>query len=687
MDNIALEITKLRQEIERLRYRYHVLNDPTVGDEVYTSLRKKLIELEKKYPQYKIANSETERVAGKPLEKFEKIVHSVRQWSLSDLFDENDLKDFEEKNARFLEKKGRKANFNYLVEAKIDGLHLVLTYRKGLLVTGATRGDGQIGENVTQNIKTIESLPLKLKEKLDIVVEGECWLSEAELKRINTERVQNGETPFANARNAAAGSIRQLDPTIAHSRKLDCFLYQLHPSLNGYFPYSIKSQSDKLKLLKKLGFKVNEFYSIAKNLKEVKNFYQKLDQERKKLPYGIDGMVIKINDLADQELLGFTGKSPRWGAAYKFSAETTTSRVLDIIVQIGRTGALTPVAKLEPVSLAGSTVSRATLHNEDEIRRKDIRLGDLVVIHKAGDVIPEIVESLKNLRTGTEKIFHMPKICPFCGSEVRRPESGKKEPEANLYCSNPKCFAREKEKLIHFVSKKGFNIEGLGEKIIEQLMEEGLIKNFSDIFKLNREVLLPLERFAELSATNLLGSIERAKKIKLEKFITSLGIRYIGEETAFLVAKSIAEEEEWEIKKQNPFSFYLLARQKTAEDWQRIKGIGVKAGESLTEFLNLESNKIELEELKNQGIVLISNHLKNKHLSSFTGKSFVFTGALANLTRDAAKEKVKLLGGDVSSQLSGKTDFLVVGEKPGSKLKKAEKLGVKILTESEFLNF
>lgn len=678
---------KLRQEIERLRYRYHVLNDPSVSDEVYTSLRKKLVELEKEYPQYKIANSETERVAGKPLEKFEKTVHPIRQWSLDDLFDEKDLQEFEEKNARLLEKGGHQTDFNYLVEAKIDGLHIVLTYRKGFLEMGATRGDGQVGENVTQNIKTIESIPLKLIEAVDIVVEGECWLSNSELERINAERIKKGEVPFANARNAAAGSIRQLDPTVARSRKLDCFLYQLHPLAGGHFPYALTTQTEKLALLGKLGFKVNPLHATAKDLEAVNSFYRSLDQKRKNLPYGIDGMVIKIDNLKEQERLGFTGKSPRWGAAYKFPAETTTSRILDIIVQIGRTGALTPVAVLEPVSLAGSTVSRATLHNEDEIRRKDIRLGDQVVLHKAGDVIPEIVESLKNLRTGEEKIFQMPKHCPFCGSEVRRPESGRKEPEANLYCSNKKCFAKEKEKLIHFVSKKGFAIDGLGEKIIEQLMEEGLIKNFSDIFKLHRAILLPLERFAELSVKNLLDSIEKAKKIKLEKFITALGIRYIGEETAFLVAKSIVGHQEWSSADRTPLDLYRIAGQKNMEEWQKIKGIGVKAGESLFEFFNLEANREELGELKNQGILLESEHLKNSSSALFKDKSFVFTGSLQSLTRDEAKEKVKLLGGEVSSQLSGKTDFLVVGEKPGSKLKKAEKLNVKILTEQEFLNF
>ncbi len=682
-----MEMEKLRQEIERLRYRYHVLNDPSVSDEVYTSLRKRLVEMEKKYPEYKVANSETERVAGQPLDKFEKTAHPVRQWSLSDLFGPEDLQDFEDKNARLLEKSKLKADFNYLVEAKIDGLHIVLTYRKGLLQMGATRGDGQIGENVTQNIKTIESIPLKLNEEIDILVEGECWLSNSELERINAERNKKGEIPFANARNAAAGSIRQLDPAVAQSRKLDCFLYQIHPLNEEGFPHTLKTQTDKLKLLEKLGFKVNQFYTTAKSLEEVQSFYEKLDKERKNLPYGIDGMVIKVDSLSDQVVLGFTGKSPRWGAAYKFPAETTTSRVLDIIVQIGRTGALTPVAVLEPVALAGSTVSRATLHNEDEIRRKDIRLGDQVVLHKAGDVIPEIVESLKNLRTGEEKIFHMPRICPFCQSPVRKPESGRKEPEANLYCSNPNCFAKEKERLIHFVSKKGFSIDGLGEKIIEQLMEEGLIKNFSDIFKLTREDLLPLERFAELSVKNLLDSVEKSKKIKLEKFLTALGIRYVGEETAFLVAKSLVNDPRWNKNKNSPLFLLEIARLKKTEDWQQIKGIGIKAGESLFHFFDSQANHNELGKLKNQGIILASEHLNSQTSSNFVGKSFVFTGSLQNLTRDEAKEKVKLLGGEVSSQLSGKTDFLVVGEKPGSKLKKAEKLKVKILSEADFLNF
>jgi len=684
--NIKERIEKLRKEIERLRYRYHVLNDPRITDEAYTSLRHELLQLEEGYPEFRIPNSPTERIAGKPLNKFRRVGHLFRQWSLDDAFNKKELKNWEEKNLRILEKKlGRKPDLHYLAEVKIDGLHVVLTYRNGVLESGATRGDGIIGEDVTQNIKTIESIPIVLEEKVDIVVEGECWLSKSGLQRINKQRKSNNLTLFANARNAAAGSIRQLDPKIAASRKLDSFIYQLYPITGGKFPYKIKTQREKLDNLKKLGFKVNNYYKYCNNLVEVENYFQRIAKERDSLPYGIDGLVVKVDELSHQDKLGFTGKSPRWGAAYKYPAETTTTIVRDIKVQVGRTGALTPIAILDPVPIAGSVVSRASLHNEDEIKRLDVRIGDTVILHKAGDVIPEIVESLKNLRQGKEKIFRMPKKCPVCGFLVEKRFLAKGRQEAATYCSNKKCFAQEREKLIYFADKKGFDIEGLGDKIIGQLMENGLIRDFSDIFRIREGDLTPLERFAELSAKNLVSAVENSKNIKIEKFINALGIRHIGEETAILVAKYLIETGFKPVSIQ-PKEFADKARNVSLEQWQEIKGIGEKAAESLYEYFHDGNNIEELEELGKLGIKIRLSNVETQNFASLLkGKTFVFTGTLPTLGRDEAKEMARSAGGGISSSISKNTDYVVAGKDPGSKLDKAKGLGVKIIDEEEFL--
>jgi len=691
--SIELRVKGLREEIERLRYRYHVLNDPEITDEAYTALRHELLQLEEQYPVFKIPHSPTERIAGKALDKFQKIIHPVRQWSLDDAFDFQELHAWEEKNLRILEKKNdSQPKIDYTAEAKIDGLHIVLTYRQGSLASGATRGDGRIGENVTQNIKTIESIPIVLKEKVDIIVEGECWLSKSELKRINKERKKENLPLFANARNAAAGSIRQLDPKIAASRRLDSFIYQLHPVKNGNFPHVIKNQQEKLAILKELGFKVNDHYRHCENLSEIDNYFWEISKARESLAYGIDGLVVKVNSIFYQEKLGYTGKSPRWGVAYKFPAETTTTIVKDIKVQVGRTGALTPIALFEPVPIAGSVVGRASLHNENEIKRLDVQIGDTVILRKAGDVIPEIVEVLKNLRQGKEKSFRMPTRCPVCGSPVEKRYLAQGKKEAATYCSNKKCFAQEQEKLIHFASKKSFNIEGLGDKIVGQLMESGLIRDFSDIFRLKEGDLVPLEKFAELSAKNLITAITASKKIKLEKFVNALGIRYIGEETAFLVAKHLIGTEKSALSGlklfYTPAELIKKARRVTFEEWQRIKGIGEKAAGSLFEYFHDENNLEELQELSDLEIKIAVGHLE-KDLKPFSaaieGKSFVFTGTLPNLGRDEAKEIVRNVGGEISSSVSKSTGYVVAGNDPGSKLNKAKSLGVKIIGEKEFL--
>ena len=480
-EKIKERVKKLSAEINKLRYAYHVEDRPDATDEVYDSLTSELLLLEEKYPDFKFSDSPTQRVGGKPLDKFQKVLHKVRQWSFSDLFNFSELEKWEEKIVKLRDKALPKAELKYVCELKIDGLKVILRYENGEFVQGATRGDGVIGEDVTENLKTIFSIPLKLKQPINCIVVGECFMGKKELTRINGVRAKKGETMFANSRNAAAGSIRQLDPKIAAERRLDCFAYDIDQISGMSVP---QTQIEELELLEELGFRVNENYQLCENIEEIQDYYSKWSKKKDEEDYGIDGVVIKINSRLLQEKLGYTGKAPRFGVAYKFPAEKVTTVIEDISVQVGRTGALTPVAHLRPVSVAGSTVSRATLHNEDEIRRLDVRIGDTVVVQKAGDVIPEITQVLKDLRTGREKQFKMPEHCPICGGPVRKEIIGIKKgnESAALYCANPKCFAVEMEKIIHFVSKKGFNIDGLGEKIVEQLISEGVIANMAEIF-------------------------------------------------------------------------------------------------------------------------------------------------------------------------------------------------------------
>jgi len=674
---------KLAKEIDKLRYEYHVLDKPEVTDEVYDSLMEELRRLEEQFPKLKTSDSPLRRIGGKPLEKFQKIRHKVRQWSFDDVFSFEELQKWEEKILRMKEKipKIRNERLEYCCEVKIDGLKIILTYEKGILKNGATRGDGVIGEDVTENLKTIYSIPLELKNPIDCVAVGECWLSKSELERINNLRQKKKEALFANSRNAAAGSIRQLDPRIAASRKLDSFIYDLDQIEVTKMP---KTQIEELELLDKLGFKVNRERRLCQNIDEIQKVYEEWSRKRNKQDYGIDGLVIKINSREIQEALGYTGKSPRWGVAYKFPAEKVTTIVEDIKVQVGRTGALTPVAHLRPVLVAGSTVSRATLHNEDEINRLDVRIGDTIVLQKAGDVIPEIIEVIKNLRTGKEKKFVMPKKCPICGSEVKREkvEDAKREVSAATYCTNKKCFAQEREKLIHFVSKKGFDMEGLGEKIVEQLMNEGLITNFVDIFELKKGDLEPLERFAEKSADNLIESIKGSKKVEFSKFIFALGIRHAGEETAVLIERNLDKLSEESVK--NLGDIIEIFPKITAEDWMKIKGIGDKSAESLVEWFSDKMNIKLLRKMKDLGVEAAVSIKKQEKNNKLEGLTFVLTGEMKNFTRDEAKDMIRNKGGDVSSSVSKKTSYVVAGENPGSKYDKAKELGVKIIEEEEF---
>ncbi|MFA4817655.1 MAG: NAD-dependent DNA ligase LigA [Parcubacteria group bacterium] len=699
---------KLRKEIDKHRHLYHVLDRPEITDEVYDSLMRELRGLEEQYPELKTADSPTQRVGGAPLKKFEKVRHRVRQWSLDDAFDFGEVKKWEEKIVRILEKSQSSAfpllatarnsskpsfsnSLEYCCEIKIDGLKIVLTYEKGLFIRAATRGDGVIGENVTEQIKTIQSIPLRLKKDIDIVVVGEVWMRKNELERINKEREKQGLPLFANSRNAGAGSIRQLDPKVTASRKLDSYIYDID-YINIETPrrgvsmdrnISPKTQAEELKLLEELGFKVNPNYKLCKNIDEIHKFFQSWEHKRNKQEYGIDGVVIKINSAKLQTALGYTGKSPRWALAYKFIPEKVTTIVSDIKVQVGRTGALTPVAHLKPVLVAGSTVSRATLHNEDEIRRLDVRIGDTIVIHKAGDVIPEVVEVLKNLRSGKEKIFHMPAKCPICGGGVKREIIGvrKGEESAAHYCLNKKCFAVEKENIIHFVSKKGFNIDGMGERIVEHLMSEGLISNVADIFELTTGDLEPLERFAEKSADNLVKSIKQSRKIEFPKFLYALGIRHAGEETAVLIARNLERVTQNLIKNISDILKYFP--QIKSENWLAIKGIGEKSAESLVSWFGDKNNIDLLKKMENLGVEVIfpKTHAQSSKLQGLT---FVLTGELSNFTRDEAKDMIRSSGADVSSSVSKNTDYVVAGENPGSKYDKAKQLGVKIIGEAEF---
>lgn len=637
--------------------------------------------LEEQFPEFASSESPTQRVGAAPLEKFVKVRHEVAQWSYGDVFDFEGLQKWEEKIVKMLEKEGMSGTLEYDCELKIDGLKIILTYEKGVLKAGATRGDGVIGEDVTQNIKTIQSVPLKLSQPIDMIVGGEAWLSVKELERLNEERMQNKEPLLANTRNAAAGSIRQLDSRVMAKRRLSSFIYDIEKIEGAPLP---KTQIEELELLRDLGFKINREYRLCKDLAEVQQFYEEWTKKRTQMDYELDGVVVKVNAIRLQQILGYTGKAPRWGLAYKFPAQQVTTVVEDIVVQVGRTGALTPVAHLRPVRVAGSTVSRATLHNEDEIRRLDIRIGDTVVIQKAGDVIPEVVEVMKNFRDGSEREFFMPSHCPVCHAPVKRETIGSKAAEsAAHYCTNPNCFAAETEKLIHFVSRKGFDIVGMGEKLVEQAITEGLIGNFADVFELTVGDLEPLERFAEKSADKLVQSIKRSKQVPFDKFLFALGIRHVGEETAALIAEHLGEiRGEAPIKAIADVAAYFPMI--SEEQWMSIKGIGGKVAKSLREWFGNEANQEILMRLQTLGVTLHFEDAKQGNEQVFEGKTFVLTGELTAFTRDEAKAMIKRYGGSVSSSVSRKTSYVVVGEHPGSKHQKALELGVSVLKEEDF---
>lgn len=659
---------RLRKQIDDLRYRYHVLNDPEITDSMYDGLMDELRKIEKEYPDLITSDSPTQRVAGKPLDKFEKIVHEVPQWSFDDAFSLEDVEDWEERNLKILEKKigHRPKDLNYVCELKIDGLHMVLTYKNGTLDSAATRGDGKVGENVTQNIKAIASVPLRLKEPVSLTAEGEVWLSSKTLEKINEERKKNNEPLFANPRNAAAGTIRQLDSRVVAERRLSLTAYDIS---KGEEP---PEQAKELERLRHLGFLTDDNWRVCANTKEIFSFYEKWRDKRASQLFWIDGVVIKINQKEYQNFLGFTGKSPRWAIAFKFPAEQATTKIKEIYVQVGRTGALTPVALMEPVRLAGTTVTHATLHNFGEIERLGVKIGDSVVVEKAGDIIPKVIRVLEKMRDGSEKTAREPRVCPICGGEISREEVADKKQgvSAALFCRNKSCYAKQLEKIIHFASKKAFNIDGLGDKIAEQLLEEGLIKNVADIFTLTKGDLSPLDRFAEKSAENLVQAIENSKLVTLPRFIFSLGIRHVGEETAERLAEHFGS---WE-----------KISQAAQADLEQVPDVGPRVAESLCDFFQDQEN-LKLISALFTGGVKIKNVPKREKSGKFLGLSFVLTGTLSAMTRDEAKEKVRALGGEISESVSKKTSFVVVGENPGGKYDKAKKLGVATLDEKDFL--
>ncbi|MCF7796023.1 NAD-dependent DNA ligase LigA [Patescibacteria group bacterium] len=660
---IKIRIEKLKKTINHHRYLYHVEDKLEISEAALDSLKKELFDLENENPEFITEDSPTQRVSGKPLDKFKKIKHNNPILSLQDCFNMEDIRDWNDRNERILDKKIE----DFYLELKFDGLTIVITYENGILKNAATRGDGKVGEDVTQNIKTIESVPLNIDFKEKLEIRGEAVLTKKEFERINKKREKENLAKYSNPRNTAAGAIRQLDPKIVKERNLDFFAFEIITDLG------IKTHKEKHDKLRELGFKTSPLNEEVKGYTKVEKYLKKWEKDRKKLEYETDGAVIIVNNVEDEKKLGHIGKSERWQIAYKFPAEQTTSIVENIIVQVGRTGVLTPVAILKPTEVAGSIISRATLHNQDEIDRLDIRIGDTVIIQKSGDVIPDIVEVLKDLRPKNSKKFFIPDNCPVCGSSVI-----KKEENVAYFCSNKDCFAKNYRKLHYFVSKKCFNIDGLGPSILNQLLDNGLIKNEVDLFKLKSGDLKPLEKFADKKAEKIIQSILNSKKIVLSKFINSLGISLIGEEASFLISKEISKN-----IKNNENVINFLIKYLKKENISKINGIGEKMDKEIKDYFNNEDNIIKLKELNKIGIkIIIEKIIENNKLNE---QNFLFTGSLEKLEREEAKNLVKKLGGNVITSVSKNLDYLVLGKNPGSKLERAKKHNIKILNEDDFL--
>ncbi len=660
-------IDKLKEKIKELNYQYFVLDKSEVSEAVRDSLKAELKRLEEEYPEFVTPDSPTQRVGSVLSGKFDKIRHLTPKKSLTDAFSEQDVRDWYER----ISKLAPPEKIHFVCELKIDGLNVTLIYEGGKLVKGITRGDGEEGEDITHTVRTIESVPLELNEPVDMEVSGEVYISKADFQKINEDQKRRGEDEFANPRNAAAGSVRQLDPQITANRNLSMFFYEL--GVNN-LSHDLRTQRETLEKFADLGLMVNKEYRFCYSIEEVFTYLDHWHKNRESLPYEIDGVVIKVDDKSLQKMMGFTAKAPRYSIAYKFPAAQTHTTVLDIHVQVGRTGVLTPVAILSPVRVAGSTISRATLHNEDEVKRKDVRIGDTVIIQKAGDVIPEVVSVLKDMRTGHEKEFEFPKKCPVCGSKVVRPEG-----ESAHRCTNPDCYAQDREKFIHFVT--AFNIEGLGEKIVDQLLEHQVVEDPADIFTLTRDDFLGLDLFKDKRAENVLTAIENSKTVTLERLLFGLGIRYVGEETAIELAHHIESE-----RKHDPLTLaeiIQIGTTFTVEKLKEVEGFGKKVAEEVEAWFHREANQQLLMKLEKVGVKLVPF---NRNLNpKIAGKSFVVTGTLEKMSRDEAKDMIRRAGGKVQASVSKATDYLVCGENPGSKLDNAKKLEVAVLDEKDFL--
>ncbi len=663
MDRIKAEerVTELNELLRNYGHAYYVLDKPSVPDAVYYQLLHELIELETVYPDLIFPDSPTQRVGGTPLSNFEKVRHERPMLSLSNVFNEEDLRDFDKRV-----RGGAGDSVEYVCELKIDGLAVSLHYEDGKFVRGLTRGDGRVGEDITVNLRTVRSIPLKLKEPVSVEVRGEVFMPKKSFHALNTDREERGEELFANPRNAAAGSLRQLDSKIAAKRNLDVFIYGIGGDGETY---GLNEHDESLRYLTELGFKTNGERKVCRSVEEVLAYIERWTDARNQLSYEIDGIVIKVNRFLHQQDLGFTAKSPKWATAYKFPAEEVMTTVRDIELSIGRTGVVTPTAILEPVAVAGTTVQRASLHNEDLIRERDIRIGDKVIIRKAGDIIPEVVKALIEMRSGDEQPFEMPTECPACASELVRIEG-----EVALRCVNPKCPAQIVEGMIHFVSRNAMNIDGLGEKVIEQLYREGLIQDVSDLYALTKEQLLELERMGDKSASNLIEAIGASKSNSMERLLFGLGIRHVGERGARILSEHFGSMDQ--------------LMQASLEELIEIHEIGDKMADAVVTYFEKEEVASLVERLRERGVNLSYTGTivrVEEGANAFAGKKIVLTGKLENMTRQEAGAQIEALGGKLTGSVSKKTDLLIAGEEAGSKLDKAQDLGVEVWNEERLL--
>lgn len=661
-------IEELKRVIHYHRYLYHVFDREEISQDALDSLKHELKKLEEAYPQYVTLDSPTHRVGGRPLEKFTKVQHRVKQWSLEDAFSEDEIREWEARMTRIVPD----TSFDYIGELKIDGLHVLLTYEKGVFAAGATRGDGEVGEDVTQNLRTIEAIPLVLTKPLDCVVGGEVFMRKSVFAKLNRERAKAGEALLANPRNAAAGAIRQLDPRIAAARRLDCFAYDIE-WMSETLPWT---QQGELEMLPSLGFKVNSHWKRFDDINAVIAFWESWEKKRDSEDYWVDGVVIKVSQRPVQERLGYTGKAPRFIIAAKFSGKESTTTVTRVIPSIGRTGKITPVALLIPVQLQGTTVARASLHNYDEVARLDVREGDTVIVSKAGDVIPQVINVVKELRKRGAKVITPPQDCPMCGVRL-----AKEKDLVDYFCPNPSCSYTRARALVYFFSKQGLNAQGVGEKVIERFLDEGLVRDSVDVFDLRPEDVAPLKGFGSKSAQNIIQAIKDAKAVLLWRFLAALGIEHVGSQTALLL-------EHWLRKEygniSNPHDLVSIFAGLSKEQLEAIEGIGPKVSESVLAFASNKRNQNFLNELSKRGLIFLTSSAGGKE-HNLRGKTLLLTGSLHGLTRGKAKELIIRQGGRVASGISKKVDYVVIGDNPGSKVDKAKRLGVKIIDEETFL--